>query len=81
MRMLSIKTRNLKKLKNDIFDQQSWGLFQSSAFRSSSPEVFYKKGVLNNFENSKEIPVPKSFFIKVANLTLFKIGSGKGGFL
>ena len=30
MRMLSIKTRNLKGLKNDIFYHQSWGFFQST---------------------------------------------------
>ena len=41
--MLSFKMRNLKGLKNDIFDQQSWGIFQSLAFRSSRSEVFYKK--------------------------------------
>ena len=41
MRMLSFKMRNLRGLKNDIFDQQSRRFFQSSAFRSSCPEVFY----------------------------------------
>ena len=50
MRMLSFKIRNLRGLKNDIFDQQSRGFFQSSGFRSSRPEVFYKKVALNNFE-------------------------------
>ena len=50
MRMLSVKMRNLKGLNNDVFDQQSWGFLQSSAFRSSRPEVFYKKDVLSNFE-------------------------------
>ena len=50
MTMLSFKIRNLRGLKNDIFDQQSRGFFQSSAFRSSRPEVFYKKVALNNFE-------------------------------
>ena len=30
MRMLSIKMKNLKVLKNDIFNQQSWGFFQST---------------------------------------------------
>ena len=50
MRMLSFKMRNLRGLKNDIFYQQSRGFFQSSAFRSSRPEVFYKKVALNNFE-------------------------------
>ena len=50
MRMLSFKMRNLRGLKNDIFDQQSRGFFQSSAFRSSRPEVFYRKFALNNFE-------------------------------
>ena len=32
MRMLLIKMRNLKGLKNDIFDQQSWGFFQSTKY-------------------------------------------------
>ena len=50
MRMLSFKMRNLRGLKNDIFDQQSRGFFQSSAFRSSCPEVFYKKVLLHNFK-------------------------------
>ena len=50
MRMLSFKMRNLRGLQNDIFDQQSWGFFKPSAFRSSCPEVFYKKVVLNNFK-------------------------------
>ena len=30
MRMLSIKARNLKGLKNDIFNEQSWEFFQST---------------------------------------------------
>ena len=47
MRMLSIKMRNLNGLKNDIFDQQTWGF---STRRNSRPEVFYKKVVLHNFE-------------------------------
>ena len=50
MRFLSFKMRNLKELQNDIFNQQSWGFFQSSAFRSTGKEVFYKKVALNNFE-------------------------------
>ena len=50
VRMLSFKMRNLRGLKNDIFDQQSRGFFQPSTFRSTRPEVFYKKVALNNFE-------------------------------
>ena len=50
LRMLSFKMRNLRELKNDIFDQQSREFFQSSAFRSTRPEVFYKKVAFNNFE-------------------------------
>ena len=50
VRMLSFKMRNLRELKNDIFDQQSREFFQSSAFRSTRPEVFYKKVAFNNFE-------------------------------
>ena len=49
-RMLSFKMRNLRGLNNDIFDQQSRGFFQSSAFRNCHPEVFYKRIALNNFE-------------------------------
>ena len=43
VRMLAFKMRNLRGLENDIFDQQSREFFQSSAFRSTHPEVFYKK--------------------------------------
>ena len=50
MRMLLLKMRNLKRLKNDIFDQQSRGFSQSSACRSSRREVFYENVDLNNFE-------------------------------
>ena len=50
VRMLSFKMRNLRELKNDIFDQQSRGFFQSSPFRSTHLEVFYKKFAFNNFE-------------------------------
>ena len=50
VRILSLKMRNLRGLKNDTFDQQSRGFFQSPAFRSTQPEVFYKKVALNNFE-------------------------------
>ena len=50
VRMLSFKMRNLIELKNNISYQQSRGFFQSSAFRSTRPEVFYKKVVFNNFE-------------------------------
>ena len=50
MRMLSFKMRNLKEMQNDILNQQSWGFFQSSAFRSSHLEVLYKRVVPNNFE-------------------------------
>ena len=49
MRMLSMKMRNPNGLKNDIFDQHLRGFFQLSTVRNSRPEVFYKKGVLNNF--------------------------------
>ena len=50
VRMLSFKMRNLGGLKNDMFDQQSRRFFQSSAFTSTRPEVFYEKLALNNFE-------------------------------
>ena len=49
-RMLSFKMRNLRGLKNDIFDQKSRGFFQSLALRSSCPEVLYKKVLLHNFK-------------------------------
>ena len=52
VRMLSFKMRNLRELKNDIFDQQSRGFFQSSAFRGTHLEVFYKKVAFNNLKNS-----------------------------
>ena len=52
MRMLSFKMRSFKGLKNkNMFDQQSWGFFQSSALEvASCPGMFHIKGVLNNFE-------------------------------
>ena len=50
VRMLSFKMRNLRELKNDIFDQQSREFFQSSAFRSTRQEVFNKQVASNNFE-------------------------------
>ena len=65
---LSFKVRKLKGLKNDIFDHQSWEFFQSPSFRSTCPEVFYKKIVLNNFE-------------KFTDLTLWTIDSGTRVFL
>ena len=49
MTMLSFKMRNLKEQQNDIFNQQSWGYFQSSAL-STGKEVFYKKVVFDNFK-------------------------------
>ena len=55
VRMLSFKMRNLRGVKNDIFDQQSQGFSQSSAFRNTRPEVFYKKVALNNFEKFTEM--------------------------
>ena len=58
-------------LKNDIFDQQSRGLFQSSAFGSCCPEVFYKEVALNNFEKFTGKNLRRSpFSNKVASLTL-----------
>ena len=68
VRMLSFKMRNLRGLEHDTCDQQSRGFFQSSAFRSTHPEVFYKKVAL-------------VFFNKVASLTLLKIDSGTRVFL
>ena len=62
MRMPSIKTRNLKELKSDIFDQQSLGFFQFSAFGSSRPEVFYKKSSLIISKNSLENTCAGVFF-------------------
>ena len=49
IRMLSFKMKNPRGLKNDIFDQQSRGFFQSSALRSSRPEVPYKKDSQEKF--------------------------------
>ena len=66
MRMLSFKMRNLRGLQNDIFDQQSWGFFKSSAFRSSCPEVFYKKVVLNNFKIFTEKNLRRSLSSQLA---------------
>ena len=44
-----------------------------SSRRSSRPEVFYKKGVLNNFEKFTGKHLCRSLFlIKVASLTLLK---------
>ena len=76
MRMLLFKMRNLRGLKNDIFDKQSRGFFHSSAFRSSHPGLFYEKAALNNFDKMhRKTPVSESFFNKVASLTLLKTDS------
>ena len=80
MRIL-FKMRNLKELKNDIFDQQSWGFFQLWSFTSSRLEEFYKKVVINNFEKFTRKNVPQSLFLnKVASLSLLKIDSNKRAF-
>ena len=82
MKMLFFKMRNLKELKNDIFNQQSWGFFQSSVFRSSYPEVLYKKVVFNNLEKFKrKTHMLEPFLKKVASLILSKIDSGTRVFL
>ena len=53
-----------KRLKNDIFNQQSWEFFQSLAFRRSSrPEVFYKKAVFDNFEKFAGKHLRRSLFL------------------
>ena len=65
MRMLSFKMRNFERLKSDVFDQQSWGFFQSPAFRSSHPEVFYKNAVLNNFQKFAVKHVCRKSFCKL----------------
>ena len=54
--------QNEKPLKNDIFDQQSRGFSQSSAFRSTRSEVFYKKVVTNNFEKFTRKHLWRSLF-------------------
>ena len=70
MRMLSTKMRNLKELKNDIFNQQSWDFLSR---RSRRPQVFNKKGALNNFEKCTGKHLCRSlFFIKVESLALLK---------
>ena len=77
MKMLLFKMRNINGLKNGIFVQPSWGFLKSSAFRSSRPEVFYKKVVLNETKKFTGKHVSWSlFFINVASLTLLKIDSG-----
>ena len=79
MRMLSFKMRNLRGLKSDIFDQQSRGFFQSSAFKDIVPlvlhivvlsivlvvlsDVFYKKVALNNFEKFTGKHLCQSLFL------------------
>ena len=75
VRMLSFKMRNLGGLENYIFDQQLRGFFQSSAFKSTRPEVFHKKVALNNFENSQENTCVGVFFNKFASLTSLKTDS------
>ena len=64
IRILSFKMRNLRRLKNDISDQQSRGFFQSSALRSSRPEVVYKKVAFNNFEKFTGKHLCWSLFLK-----------------
>ena len=47
MRMLSIKMRKLKGLKNDILHQESWGFLQPT---KQLPSEVYKKGAVNYFK-------------------------------
>ena len=54
MRMLLLKMRNLRGLKKDVFDQQSRGFFQSSAFRSRHRMCFIKKLLIIISKNSQE---------------------------
>ena len=58
-----IQNQKPQRAENDIFDQQSRGFFQSSAFRSSRPEVFYKRVVRNNFEKFAGKNVYRSLFL------------------
>ena len=75
-RMVSLKMRKLKGLKNDIFDQQSRGSFLSSAFRSAlARRCFTKKLPLTISKNSKENTCLGVLFNKVSNLTLLKTDS------
>ena len=68
IRMLSIKMRNLKGLKNDIFRQQKWDFANR---RSRRTDVFYKKVALNNCDFTGK-HLCRSLFFKVASLTLLK---------
>ena len=61
-RMLSIKMRDLKGMKNDIFNEQA-------VARSSRPEVFYKKRFLSYFEKFTGKQRCRSLF---ASLTLLR---------
>ena len=54
VRMLSFKMRNLRRVKNDIFDQQSQGFFQSSALEITARRCFIKKLPLIISKNSQE---------------------------
>ena len=81
VRMLSFSMRNLRGLKTDIFDQQSRGFFQSSAFSSTRPEVFCIKVPLIVSKNSPENTCVGVFFNKVASITLLKADSGTRAFL
>ena len=63
----------------------SKGIFSVTLYRSSRPEVFCKKGVLENFAKFTGKQLSQSlFFNKVADLrpaTVLKRGSGAGVFL
>ena len=68
MRMLSIKARNLKGLKNDT-STSNHGNFSSR--RSSRPEVLYKKAFLSNFKYFTIKHLCRSLFLnKFASLIL-----------
>ena len=63
MRMLSFKMRNLRGLKNDIFDQQSRGFFLSPAFRSSRRRCFIKKLLIIVSKSSQRHTCIRVFFL------------------
>ena len=67
--MLSIKIRNLKGLKNDIFNQQSLRIFPVD--EAVTRWCFIKKVSLIILKDSQKTLLPE-FFIKVESLTLLR---------
>ena len=81
MRMLSLKMKKLRGLKNDILDQKSWGFSSLQLSEAIARRCFTQKVSLTI---SKKFTGKKlcwsHFLIKTASLTLCKIDSANALF-